>query len=201
LGGIAFRDPDEALTALVEGNRRWMESNPLRPNQSPDRRASLAEAQSPFAQIFCCVDSRVPPELIFDRGIGDLLVTRTAGHVLDRAVLGSLEFGVEVLHIPLLLVLGHQGCGAVGASIAAVDHRAEPPGAIGALVDSIRPAIDRAGGRAGDAADNVVRANVELTVASLKATHPILYERVESGAVKIVGGRYDLETGAVDLIA
>ena len=158
----------------------------------------MAQGQKPFAIVFGCVDSRVPPELVFDRGLGDVFVIRTAGQVLDDAGLGSIEFGVEELGIPLVMVLGHEKCGAVAATIEAVEHNAEAPGHIGALVEGIRPAVEQVKGQPGDLLDNAVRANVELTVRQLK-TSPILAEALETGHIKIVGARYDLDTGVVEV--
>jgi len=112
--------PDEALSWLVEGNERYAQARLERPNQGADRRAVLAQGQHPFATIFGCSDSRVPVELVFDRGLGDLFVVRTAGHVVDRAVLGSIQFGVKELEVPLIMVLGHEGCGAVAAAVDAI---------------------------------------------------------------------------------
>jgi carbonic anhydrase len=193
--------PDEALQLLMEGNRHWVAAMLERPNQSEQRRTAVAGGQQPFAIVFSCIDSRVPPELVFDRGLGDMFVVRTAGHVLDAAALGSIEFGVEELQVPLVLVLGHERCGAVLASIEAVKHEEQAAGQIGAVVDRIRPAIDQAQGWAGDAIDNVVRVNTELTVAASLASEPILAHAVADGRLKIVGARYDLDTGVVELVA
>ena len=168
-------------------------------NESKSRRVELAKGQNPFATIFSCVDSRVPPELVFDRGLGDLFVIRTAGHVIDKAVLGSLEFGVAELKIPLLLVLGHEKCGAVKATVEAVENNATAEAEINWLVDSIRPAVEQAKAQPGDLLDNSVKANVSLTVEHLKQSS-ILSEAVEKGELKIIGARYDLDTGVVEVI-
>ncbi len=146
--------------------------------------------------IFGCVDSRVPPELVFDRGLGDLFVIRTAGQVLDRAVVGSLEFGAEELGIPLLVVLGHEKCGAVKATIEAVEKHIEVEGPIGYLVSSIAPAVELAKEKPGDLLDNVVDENVKIIVTQLKSS-PFFSEAIEAGKVMVLGARYDLETGAV----
>src|SRR5678816_4607625 len=119
---------DEALQRLLEGNQRYAANKSIDLNESQSRRVEMAKGQNPFATIFSCVDSRVPPELIFDRGLGDLFVIRTAGHVIDQAVLGSLEYGVEELKIPLLMVLGHEKCGAVKATIDTIASGGEAPG-------------------------------------------------------------------------
>jgi carbonic anhydrase len=190
---------DEALQRLLEGNQWYVANKSIDLNESQSRRAEVAKGQSPFATIFSCVDSRVPPELIFDRGLGDLFVIRTAGHVIDNAVLGSLEFGVAELKIPLLMVLGHEKCGAVKATVEAVENNATAEAEINWLVDGIRPAVEAAKTQSGDLLDNAVKANVSLTVERLKGSS-ILSEAVENGDLKIVGARYDLDTGIVEAI-
>ena len=190
---------DEALQRLLEGNQRYVTNKSTDLNESQNRRTELASGQSPFAIVFSCVDSRVPPELIFDRGLGDLLVIRTAGQVLDSAVLGSLQYGVAELKIPLLVVLGHEKCGAVKATVEAVENNATAEAEINWLVDGIRPAVEAAKGQSGDLLDNAVKANVSLTVEHLKESS-ILLEAVEKGELQIVGARYDLDTGLVEVI-
>jgi carbonic anhydrase len=188
---------DEALKRLKDGNQRYVANKTVDPNQTEKRRVELAKGQHPFATILGCVDSRVPPELIFDRGLGDLFVIRTAGQVLDKAVVGSIEFGVAELKIPLLVVLGHENCGAVKATIQAIDENAKAEGSIEYLVEGITPAVEKAKGKTGDNVDNVVRANLEIIVGRLNESS-ILAEAVKEGKLKIVGGRYDLDTGAVE---
>jgi carbonic anhydrase len=190
---------DEALQRLKEGNERYVANKSIDLNESQSRRIELAKGQNPFATIFSCVDSRVPPELIFDRGLGDLFVIRTAGQVIDNAVLGSLEFGVAELKIPLLLVLGHEKCGAVKATVEAVENNGTAEAEINWLVDGIRPAVEVAKMQSGDLLDNAVKANVLLTVERLKRSS-ILSEALEKGALKIIGARYDLDTGIVEVI-
>jgi len=191
--------PDEALTLLVEGNRRWVAGTTTQPNRSTERRAEVALGQAPWVVVFSCIDSRVPPELIFDCGLGDMFVVRTAAHVIDNAALGSIEYGVEEVHVPLVVVLGHERCGAVIASLEAIENNATAPGHINALVEGIRPAI-AAASPDGDVTDNVVREHTTLTVDALKA-EPLIAEAISHGAVKVVGARYDLDTGVVDWIA
>ena len=190
---------DEALQRLKEGNERYVANKSIDLNESQSRRIELAKGQNPFATIFSCVDSRVPPELIFDRGLGDLFVIRTAGQVIDNAVLGSLEFGVAELKIPLLLVLGHEKCGAVKATVEAVENNATAEAEINWLVDGIRPAVEAAKTQSGDLLDNAVKANVSLTVERLNGSS-ILSEALEKGDLKIIGARYDLDTGIVEVI-
>jgi carbonic anhydrase len=192
----AVTTPDQALQRLLEGNQRYVAAQPTYPNLTVDRRTQLAQGQHPFSIVFSCVDSRVPPELVFDRGLGDLFVIRTAGHTLDDAVLGSIEYGVAELGIPLILVLGHEKCGAVKATLEAVEHQTTAPDRIQTLVRDITPAIEQSKGQPGDALDNAVLANTALTVGRLKAT-PLLAEALGKGGLKIIGGRYDLDSGAV----
>jgi carbonic anhydrase len=196
---VPVADANEALQRLREGNERYVANKSIDLNESQSRRIELAKGQQPFATIFSCVDSRVPPELIFDRGLGDLFVIRTAGQVIDKAVLGSLEFGVAELKIPLLMVLGHEKCGAVKATVEAVEHNASAEAEINWLVDGIRPAVEAAKTQSGDLLDNAVKANVSLTVERLKGSS-ILSGASEKGDLKIVGARYDLDTGLVEII-
>jgi len=193
------KNADEALLRLMEGNQRYAANKSTDLNESPSRRTQLAAGQNPFATIFSCVDSRVPPELVFDRGLGDLFIVRTAGEVTDHAVLGSLQYGVAELKIPLLMVLGHEKCGAVKATIEAVESNTKAPDEIEWLVDGIRPAVEKTHGQPGDALDNAVRANVLLVVERLKST-AILAEALQKGDLKIIGARYDLDTGLVEVI-
>lgn len=189
---------DEALQRLLEGNQRYAAAKSTNLNESESRRIEVAKGQKPFATVFGCVDSRVPPELVFDRGLGDLFVIRTAGQVIDKAVLGSLKFGFAELHIPLLVVLGHEKCGAVKATIEAVESNSQAEAEINWLVDGIRPSVEKVKGQSGDLLDNAVKANVAAVVSQLKSSS-ILAEAVEKGELKIVGARYDLDTGVVEI--
>ncbi|MGI8785496.1 MAG: carbonic anhydrase [Acidobacteriota bacterium] len=188
----------DSLQRLMEGNRRYAAGRASHPNGTIGRRAELANMQQPFAVVFGCVDSRVPPELILDQGLGDLLVIRSAGEVLDGAVLASLEFGVELLKSPLLVVMGHERCGAVGGTIDVLNRNATLPGQLKLLVEGIRPAVEKARGSAGDLVDQTVRAQVELTVQRLRKS-PLLAEHISRGALRIVGIRYDLDTGLIEV--
>src|SRR5438093_4353999 len=136
-------DPYAALQRLLDGNARYVANKAERPDQTVERRLALAQAQHPFAAILGCADSRVPAEIVFDQGLGDLFVVRVAGPVLDEAVLGSLEFAVAELGLGLILVLGHERCGAVAATIAALERGADAPGRIADLVAAITPAVKR----------------------------------------------------------
>jgi carbonic anhydrase len=192
--------PSEALARLIEGNQRFREGRAEHPKQSAERRLDVAGGQHPFAAVLGCVDSRVPPETVFDQGLGDLFVVRVAGNIVDPAGLGSIQFGIEEYHIPLILVLGHSRCGAVIATIEAVEHDQMAPGQIGVVVQAIRPAVEEAAATPGNRVSNAVLANIRNSVVALRAD-PFLAEHLASGAVQIVGAEYNLESGDVRLVA
>ena len=188
--------PDEALKRLLDGNKRFVQQKRENPDQSQARLQLVAKAQHPFTAMLSCSDSRVPSEIIFDRGFGDLFVVRVAGNVVTTEGIGSLEFATTVLGAPPIVVLGHKRCGAVTAAV-----KGEPlPGRMGTFVEEIKPAVTKVRGRSGDLVDNVVIANVQYQVEILKQTSTILTQLMQSGKLKIVGGRYDLDTGEVTLI-
>jgi carbonic anhydrase len=188
--------PDKALKLLVAGNQRYVKARLQHPNQTSSRRVETAKAQHPFAVILSCADSRVPPEIVFDQGIGDLFVLRVAGNIDDDAITGSIEYGVAKLGARLIVVLGHERCGAVDAAL----KGGELPGHIGTLVEAIKPALKAASALPGDKLDNAVKENVKQTVSHLKSSEPMLAGMVKSGQVKVVGARYDLDTGVVTLV-
>lgn len=186
-----------ALNLLLAGNRRYIASQAKHPHQDLTRLQEIHLAQHPFAVVLSCSDSRVAPEILFDQGLGDLFVIRVAGNIVDDAVLGSIEYAVEELGVPLIMVLGHERCGAVAATL-------QSTGAIGhisTLTQAIQPAVRRSQGRSGDELDNAVRANVELSVEQIKTSLPVLAKQVESGTLKVIGARYDLDEGKVEMIA
>ena len=188
--------PDAALQKLVDGNQRFIQHQPQYPDQSAARLQEVAQAQHPFATILSCADSRVPAELLFDQGIGDLFDVRIAGNIATPEAIGSIEYAVTLLNTPLLMVLGHERCGAVTAAV-----KNEPlPGDIGTFVKAILPAVKRVKDQPGDAVDNAVVANVRYQIEQLQRS-PLLTERLRSGKLKIVGGRYDLDTGTVTILA
>ena len=195
-------DPQAAATGglkrLVDGNARFVAGKPTRPGQDAGRRVEVAAGQKPFALVVGCADSRVPPEVLFDQGLGDLFVVRTAGQVIDKAALGSIEYGVEHLHIPLLVVLGHSKCGAVQATCDAVTKGGgKAPGEIGFLIDEIRPAVEHVKAEQGDLVANAVEANVERVVEELSEAKPIVAELAEAHKLTLQGGVYDLTSGKV----
>ncbi len=191
------RSADLALQALIEGNQRYVAQKLAHPNQTTARLTEIAGEQAPFAAVLGCADSRVPPEIVFDRGLGDLFVVRVAGNIADDIAIGSLEFAVAELNIPLIVVLGHERCGAVTATV----NGGVATGHIASLVHAIQPAVERSRSQEGDPVENAIVANVQIVVENLKNTGPILAEYVSSGKLKIVGGRYDLDTGLVELVA
>jgi carbonic anhydrase len=203
-GGYAKpRSADEALRDLLAGNERFAKGRPSGPRRRPQDFRALAEAQYPEAVIVSCADSRVAPEILFDVGVGDIFVIRVAGNVIGGAgasVKGSIEYAIAELHTPLIVVLGHSGCGAVKSAIKHIDGKDALPGAIGGLVDMVKPAVIKGRGMPGDALENAIRANVELGVERLEGLQPILAPRVKDGTVKIAGGVYDLKTGLVTLL-
>ena len=193
--------PDQALTLLIAGNERWSSGQVTHPYRSVERRIALREGQHPFAAIFSCIDSRLPPEVVFDQGIGDLAVIRTGAQVLDEGVvLGSLEFSPDHLGTPLILIMGHQRCGAVNAAIHTIESGGTAPGHIQAIVDALRPAYDVAVDEAGDLVDNMVRAHTKLTVERIR-TDPVIEEFLGRGELVVAGAYYSLDTGAVSIIA
>jgi len=185
--------PEVVLAALKAGNEHHAMHKYVHPHETLARQRELIAEQHPEAEILSCSDSRVPPEIIFDQGLGDLFVVRVAGNVASDTEIGSLEYGAEHLHIPVLIVLGHESCGAVTAAV----QGGEPEGHIASLVDLIKPAVEKTRKTPGDAISNAVRANVQMVVQQLRSSEPILSHLVAQGKLKIVGGVYSLETGKV----
>ncbi|MDD4868437.1 MAG: carbonic anhydrase [Mycobacterium sp.] len=187
--------PVTAWKALKEGNERFVAGKPEHPSQSVEHRASLAAGQQPTAVIFGCADSRVAAELIFDQGLGDAFVVRTAGQAIDSAVLGSIEFAVTVLNVPLIVVLGHDSCGAVAAAVDAIDDGAVPGGFVRDVVERVTPSI-LMGRRDGlSRVDEFEERHVRETVAQLMARSAAIAERVAAGTVAIAGVTYHLADG------
>ena len=192
--------PDAALERLMEGNGRYVDGKMTRHDFIGERPA-LALGQNPFAGILGCADSRVGPEFAFDIGRGDVFVCRVAGNFADVNSIASLEYAVAVLGTPLILVLGHNKCGAVDAAVKAVKDGKEFPGHIPLLIDAIRSAVKAARDQPGDLLDNAIKMNVVLNVEKLRTAGPILSEAVRGGKLKVAGGVYSLDTGRVTLIA
>ncbi|PZD73567.1 Carbonic anhydrase 2 [Acaryochloris thomasi RCC1774] len=193
---VMLPSPNAALKQLMAGNQRFAQHKPTYPDQTVERLQEVAQSQSPFATVLTCADSRVPVEILFDQGIGDIFDVRVAGNIATPEVIGSIEYAVELLGTPLLMVLGHERCGAVTAAV-----KYEPlPGDIGTFVDAILPAVERVKDQPGDTVDKAVAANVVYQIEKLQRS-PLIKMRSQAGKLKIVGGRYDLDSGQVKLIA
>jgi carbonic anhydrase len=216
--------PTEAISKLKEGNSRYTGGNQQHPHESREdrsylatnsyenagmtflgmtaeqaakRRAELRKSQHPFATIVSCSDSRVPPELVFDQGLGDLFICRVAGNVINDENLGSIEYSVDHLGVRLIVVLGHQSCGAVKAAKETIAAKGKAPGHIESLVTAIKPAVESTVD--GDL-DATIKANVKHFVNVLRSSTPILKAKVDSGQIQVIGGYYSLDTGAVSFL-
>ncbi|MEO6846657.1 MAG: carbonic anhydrase [Chthoniobacterales bacterium] len=192
--------PDQAINRLVKGNARYINGQ-AKPQDFISERPALVKGQNPFAGVLSCADSRVAPEYAFDTGRGDLFVVRLAGNFLDKEGLASFEFGVAVLNVPLIVVLGHESCGAVDSTIDAVTKGATFPGHIPELVKALKPAVLKAQKMPGNLLENATQENVVLNVQKLRNASPIISKFVKDGKVKIVGGVYHLATGKVQWVA
>ncbi|HEY9332959.1 MAG TPA: carbonic anhydrase [Kribbella sp.] len=193
-------DGNAVLERLLAGNARFVAAQEQDLDEGIARRIAVSKGQHPFATILGCVDSRVPIELVFDQGLGDLVVVRSAGQALDHSVIGSVEFGVAELHTPLLMVLGHQRCGALTAAMNAVDsaHRTADHGEIDYVVEALTPAVQGATGIPGDRLTNAIRTNVDLTLAKLRQS-PVIAQLEKAGKLELAGAYYELDTGKVVL--
>ena len=195
--------PAQALGKLKQGHEDFLNDKPtLKTSRDSDRRLAIARAQVPFAVLVGCSDSRVPPELLFDTGLGELFIVRNAGNTIDTVAMGSIQYAVQVLNVPLILVLGHERCGAVDAAVSVVEKNTVFPGSIGQMVEPIIPAVLKAkamGAAAGeDLLDGAVRENVRRTVERLRTAEPTLADPIKAGKLMVVGARYDLDDGKVD---
>jgi len=192
-------NPVAAWKALKEGNERFVAGEPAHPSQSIEDRTRLAAGQKPTAVVFGCADSRVAAEIIFDQGLGDMFVVRTAGHVIDSAVLGSIEYAVTVLNVPLIVVLGHDSCGAVKATLSVLDDGEVPGGYVRDIVERITPTVLQ-GRHAGlTRVDEFEARHVNDTVSQLRIRSAAIAERLAAGTVAIVGLTYHLAEGKVVL--
>jgi carbonic anhydrase len=188
--------PAIAYKTLMEGNQRFVAQTLTGPHRSADRRAELAQGQRPIATILSCADSRVPAELLFDLGLGDIFNVRVAGNIVTPEVLASLEYAVELLETPIMMVLGHERCGAVTAAV----KQQTVPGHIADFIDEIQPAVTQSQNLPGDPIDNAVIANVQLQIDRLLQQSNLIRQRQTKGLVKVIGARYDLDSGAVTLL-
>ncbi|MCU1520530.1 carbonic anhydrase [Arthrobacter sp. B3I9] len=196
-----YLTPALAWRRLREGNERFVSGTSSHPNQDASRRSSLVENQHPFAVIFGCSDSRLAAEIIFDLGLGDAFVVRTAGHVLDDAVLGSLEYSVSVLGVPLIVVLGHDRCGAVTATKTAVETGQMPVGFMRSLVERITPAVLTSRRNNQDSINEMVVENVKQASRHLVDSSRVITAAVEGGQASVIGLAYSLADGRADLVS
>jgi carbonic anhydrase len=192
---------EQALAALKEGNKRFVSQPQLCTTELANSRDSVAKHQAPWAIIVGCADSRSPPELLFGGlGVGQLFVARNAGNLIDPAVVGTVEFGAAVLGAPLIVVLGHQRCGAVAAACDVVAKNATFPGSIGPMIDPILPAAIAMRDKSGDFVDNTIRESARRSAARLTTASPMLADLVKAGKLKIVAAHYDLDRGNVEFL-
>ncbi len=196
MGKSIMPSPELALQQLLEGNARFVNTSLTHPNQDSDRRIALGNGQAPFAAVLACADSRVPPEVLFDQGLGDLFVVRVAGNIINDQLLGSLEYAALHLNTPLIVVLGHTSCGAIGAVVSG----AELEGHIASLAPAIQPAVDKVRGQEGDLTDNAAKEVARMTAEQMQNSEPILADLVKAGKVKIVPAFYDLDSGEITLL-
>ena len=192
--------PAQAWQRLTEGNARFIAEESAHPNQDIGLRHELAAYQNPFAIFFGCGDSRVAAEIIFDQGLGDLFVVRTAGHVFDPSVLGSLEFGVAVLDCPLIVVLGHDSCGAVKAAMEAVETGVMPPGYLRDIVERVTPSVLAATRSGRTSVEEIEGEHVAQTCHLIADRSAIIADRIRSGRLAIVGAEYHLAHGEAQVI-
>ncbi len=192
--------PDAALHRLIQGNARYVDGVGRRHDFRHEREA-LSKGQNPFAAILSCADSRIAPEYCFDTARGDLFVCRVAGNFASEEMIASLEYAVQVLNAPLIMVLGHEACGAVDATIKSIKDGTTLPGQLPSLVAAIRPAVEAVQGQPGDLLANAIRRNVTLNVEKLKSIAPILKSFADDKKIRIVGGIYELKTGRVELLS
>lgn len=193
--------PLEAFELLLAGNHRFVAGTPEHPNQNAARRAEIAPGQQPFAVLFGCSDSRLAAEIIFDRGLGDLFVVRTAGHVMGPEVLGSIEYGVDILGCPLIVVLGHDSCGAVGAACAALEDGITPAGYIRDVVERVTPSVLAARAAGHVEPEEILAEHIRHTVDLLLDRSRVLAEKVAAGQAAVVGLCYRLADGSAQLVA
>jgi carbonic anhydrase len=190
---------DQALTKLKAGNDKYVKAPEVCAADLTRQRGEVAKHQAPWATIVSCADSRVPPELLFGgTGVGELFVARNAGNMVDTATMGTIEYGAAVLGVPLIVVLGHERCGAVAAACEVVEKKTKFPGSIGPMVQAIVPAAQAVAGRPGDFVDNAIRESATRTARKIGTDSPIVADLVKKGKVKIVAARYDLDEGRVE---
>lgn len=200
-GAATTLTADQALAKLKAGNARYLKAPDVCAANLAGQRHDVAKHQAPWATIVACADSRVPPELLFGgAGVGELFVARNAGNMADTATMGTVEYGSVVLGVPLIVVLGHERCGAVAAAVEVVEKQTAFPGSIGPMVSAIVPAAQHVKGRPGDFVDNAVRESALRTALQIATRSPLIADLVKKGKVKVVAARYDLDDGEVEFL-
>ncbi len=193
---------DEALAKLKAGNEQYVRAPQLCELDLSTQREHVAKAQTPWATIIACSDSRVPPELLFGGlGLGELFVARNAGNMVDTATMGTIEYGAEHLGVPLIVIMGHEGCGAVAAACEVVEKHTKLPGSIGPMVNAIVPAAKAVRGKPGDFVDNTVRESAKRTATKVATKSEIVSHLIRENKVKVVAARYDLDNGRVEFLS
>lgn len=192
--------PQQAWDTLVEGNRRFVSGTTQRPHSDGERRRELVAGQAPQAVIFGCGDSRVPAEMIFDQGLGDLFVVRTAGHVLDPSVLGSIEFGTEVLRAPLVVVLAHKSCGAINATLAAEETGDMPPGYLHTIIERVMPSILHGRKHGLTTGEQFEAEHTRATSELLPQRSQLIRDRIDAGRLAVVAVHYDIGEGKAHVV-
>lgn len=193
------KTPQESWNALVDGNQRFIDGNPAHPRQDIDRVENLKAGQAPFAALFGCADSRLSAEIIFDLGLGDLFVVRNAGQVIGNTVLGSLEYAVEVLNVPLVLVLGHDNCGAIKATLDVAEGTSVATGEfINDLANHIMPTVRLAQAQGIDDLNEITKLHIKDTVDEMIRTSAVVADAIKTGKLGVVGANYSLEYGKVE---
>jgi carbonic anhydrase len=194
--------PDEALAKLKAGNEKYISAPQVCAVDLANQRGQVANGQTPWATIIACSDSRVPPELLFGGlGLGEIFVARNAGNMVDTATMGTIEYGAEHLGIPLVVVMGHEKCGAVAAACEVVEKHTKLPGSIGPMVDAIVPAAKAVRGKPGDFVDNAVRESAKRTALKVATKSEIVSHLIKDKKVKVVAARYDLDDGRVEFLS
>jgi carbonic anhydrase len=192
---------DEAIARLKAGNEKYVSAPQVCALDLLKQREQVAKGQTPWAAILSCADSRVPPELLFGGlGVGELFVARNAGNMADTATMGTIEYGTEHLGVPLVVVLGHERCGAVAAACEVVEKHTKFPGSIGPMVNAIVPAAKAVYGKPGDFVDNTVRESAKRTTTKIATTSEIVSHLIKAGKVKVLAARYDLDDGRVEFL-
>lgn len=197
-GPTTHLSADEALAKLKEGNEKFVRGPELCAAHLAEQRSHVTKHQAPWATVVSCADSRVPPELLFGGlGVGELFVARNAGNMVDTTTMGTIEYGSGVLGVPLIVVLGHERCGAVAAACEVVEKNTQLPGSIAPMVEAIVPAVRAVQGKPGDFVDNAVRESAVRTAHKIATESPIVSALVAKGKVRVVAARYDLDEGRV----